>query len=364
MKDNSNAPVKRTLSVRFLILLTFNIVIIVSLFYAFEVYLRITDPRAKLPRNEIVEDPQNPEKKEYYTWGHLVELNSDDFRERELPKNKPSGVYRVMVLGDSFTFGNGLAINERYTNLLEVHLNNEFSGTGVRYEVWNFGIEGVPTVSEKNVLRFYKDRLAPDLIVVGFCLNDTQVKGQGYSVEKEAFDNNWRPLIMSVKTKLTYLGLRITGEVIEKAVYRLAERAWAIPTWQVALARTYEQASVEWKKFSLALKEIKAMSDSLKLPPPIFAILNQATYTDRPTDYRDPDFELERFLNWYALAENAARETGFRAYDHTVETAIELSKEPIAINVMDPHPSPALNKLYAEKLFNIIKTEYLNDKKN
>ena len=363
-KESAPLPIQRAGPARFLILLAFNIIVIVSLFYSFEIYLRITDARAKLPRNEIVEDPLDPTKSEYYTWGHPVEYNSDDFREREFPKNKPTNVYRVMVLGDSFTFGNGLAVEERYTNLLEERLNKEPGRGDVKYEVWNFGIEGVPTVSEKNVLRFYKDKLYPDLIVVGFCLNDPQIEGQGHSVEKESFDKKWAPLLKSIQNRLAFLGLRITGEVVKKAVYKLAERVGAIPTWQAALERTYEPSSPEWGKFTRALGEIKSISDSLNLPPPIFAILNQATYTDRPTDYAHPDAELERFLGWYARAGKAAKEAGFRTYDHTEEIIRELSNEILAINVMDPHPSPALNKLYADKLFYIIKNEYLSERKN
>jgi lysophospholipase L1-like esterase len=360
MRDSSNEPAKKALPFRFLILLAFNLIVIITLFVSFEIYLRFTDPRSKLPRNEIIEDKENPAKTKYYTWGHLVEYNSADFREREFPETKPPGVYRVMVLGDSFTFGNGLAVNERFTNLLEARLNKELSQKGLRYEVWNLGIEGVPTVSEKNVLRFYKDKLKPDLIVVGFCLNDTQVKGQGHSVEKEAFDLRWTPRLKAMQGGLSSVGLRITGEVIKKAVYRLAERNGAIPTWQEALARTYEPNSKDWQKFVGALREIKAMNDSLNLKPPILAVLNQATYTDRPTDYKEPDAELERFLGWYGLAKEAAEAAGFRTYDHTTEIIRELHDEIIAVNVMDPHPSPALNKLYADKLFKIIESEYLN----
>ncbi len=57
-----------------------------------------------------------------YTWGHVVVNNRHGFRERDFVVPKPQGVFRIMVLGDSLTWGQGLGVKERYTNLPEYSL--------------------------------------------------------------------------------------------------------------------------------------------------------------------------------------------------------------------------------------------------
>ncbi len=96
------------------------------------------------------------------------------------------------------------------------------------------------------------------------------------------------------------------------------------------------------------------MSDEMKLPAPIFAVLNQGTYTDRPTDYSNPDEELKIFLQWYHQAEEAASKAGFKAYNHEKEIISQLSNEILAVNIVDGHPSKGLNQIYAKKLFDVI----------
>lgn len=330
---------------RVVILLSINIVIIVPLLYGFEYYLRSTDPELQLAINGLFEG-------KLYTWGHLVVNNKYGFRERDFDAPKPKGACRIMVLGDSFTWGAGLSVRERYTNVLEDQLKSKYPQANI--EVLNFGMPGGPTTRQRNILRKYRGLVKPDLIVVGFCLNDTQPKSQYYSVERERFDKKYGPSLNSVSRTLSYIGLVCTGRRIEKAVYRLAEIAGTIPRWQVALQRTYEETSKEWVEFVQALKDIKVMSDEMKLPPPIFAVLNQGTSTDRPTDYNNPDEELKLYLQWYHQAEKAASELGFTAYGHEKEIASELSNEILAVNVVDVHPSKELNQLYAKKLFDLI----------
>jgi hypothetical protein len=61
----------------------------------FEFFFR---PYKHLPINGFVNGKR-------YTWGRLVENNRYGFRERNFKQPKPSDTYRVMVLGDSLTWG-------------------------------------------------------------------------------------------------------------------------------------------------------------------------------------------------------------------------------------------------------------------
>jgi lysophospholipase L1-like esterase len=60
--------------------------------------------------------------------------NSLGFRERDIPPQSTAR-YRIVVVGDSFTWGQGIERAERFSDLLEQFL-------GPRYEVFNFGVRG------------------------------------------------------------------------------------------------------------------------------------------------------------------------------------------------------------------------------
>jgi lysophospholipase L1-like esterase len=333
---------------KFVLLGILNLVLIIAALYLFEALLYATDPRRTLPKDGMFGAV-------HYTWGHEVRNNRFGFREREFVVPKPANTCRIMVLGDSLTWGAGLAPEERYTNLAEAKLRHQFPGRHI--ELINFGISGGPTETEAVILRQHIAQTQPDQIVVGFCLNDPQPKSQDFSEEKEAFTQRTEGTLSELEHALSLVGLPRTAAATRRATYRVAELLGIFPTWEVALDRTYDPASDEWRRFTAALRDIRAQSDRAGLPSPIFSILNQGTYTDRPTRYSKPDAELKRFRRWYEQAEEAAKATGFRTYNHEQEIIASLDDAVLALNVVDGHPSAALNVVYAGHLTQILADE-------
>lgn len=107
--------------------------------------------------------------------GVLVRTNSYGFREDEYPLARRPGVKRVVVLGDSYTFGTGVAFKETYAKRLEAELNRGAE----RYEVINFGVPGYNTVLELATWREVARAFEPDFLIIGYVLNDTQRYGAG-----------------------------------------------------------------------------------------------------------------------------------------------------------------------------------------
>jgi len=108
-----------------------NIILVLLVLYGFEFYLYRSLP--KLPCDDYSGSYKrcnvNKEKEKIlYTWGNPVVNDSFGFREREFAIPKPDNVFRIMVLGDSLTWGAGLAVEERYTNRLEKYLNERLKG--------------------------------------------------------------------------------------------------------------------------------------------------------------------------------------------------------------------------------------------
>ena len=104
-------------------------------------------------------------------WGTDISINSHGFRGREYTVAKPPGVYRIVVLGDSITFGNNLPANQNYPSLLE----NQFNQHGKRVEVLNLGLGGYDTLQEVATLEDTGLKFAPDMVVLGYCINDIGV---------------------------------------------------------------------------------------------------------------------------------------------------------------------------------------------
>ena len=114
--------------------------------------------------------------------GHrIVHLNSLGFREREFPSDKPAGVYRIAILGDSFAYGQGLTDSLRYSNDLERMLNAE-PGPHARYEVLNFGKPGADTKDEFDVLQSAALPVHPDFVLLQWFINDPEGAGEGRPV--------------------------------------------------------------------------------------------------------------------------------------------------------------------------------------
>ena len=81
---------------------------------------------------------------------------------------KAPNTFRILVLGDSVTFGHGSV--HSYPALLEQRL--KAWRPEIDWQVWNLGVPGYNTRQEFTYLQEVGARYQPDLVVVGFFLND------------------------------------------------------------------------------------------------------------------------------------------------------------------------------------------------
>lgn len=99
-------------------------------------------------------------------------INQAGFRDIDRPIAKPPRTFRILVLGDSTTAGNGIPDAARlYVSILQEQLNSA-AEDGKRYEVFNMGVGGYHTVQEVRTLETKGLVYDPDLVVLVVCLND------------------------------------------------------------------------------------------------------------------------------------------------------------------------------------------------
>ncbi len=97
-----------------------------------------------------------------------VRISSAGVRDREHSVVKPADVWRLAVLGDSYTDALQVAEDKRFTSVTERLLAGCDAGGGRRVEVLNFGVSGFGTAQEFLLLKNRVLRYAPDVVVLAF----------------------------------------------------------------------------------------------------------------------------------------------------------------------------------------------------
>ncbi len=98
-------------------------------------------------------------------------INGHGYRGPDFRRQKPGDVYRVVLLGDSFTFGEGTPEPLIYPTLLGDVLRGRGAG-GRRIEVVNLGIPGNDLRESRLTYQGFGRRLDPDLVVFQWNTND------------------------------------------------------------------------------------------------------------------------------------------------------------------------------------------------
>jgi len=109
-----------------------------------------------------------------YAYGFIrVETNSLGYRGPEVSIPKPPGTYRILALGDSVTWGAGVAESDTFLRVLEQDLQGRTGQeTGLHFEAINTSVMGYSTYQELVTLERDGLRLCPDFVFVGFVTND------------------------------------------------------------------------------------------------------------------------------------------------------------------------------------------------
>ena len=103
-------------------------------------------------------------------YGADICLNSLGFRGSECELDKPAATKRVVFLGDSFTLGWGVVLDETFSRQVETMLR----GAGIACDVINMGIGNYNTTMEVELFKWKGLRLDPDLVVLAYFINDTE----------------------------------------------------------------------------------------------------------------------------------------------------------------------------------------------
>lgn len=146
-------------------------VLTVAVLGGLELALRRSVPRCGVTPFQISSVPGLPaELRPGFTTlykGHQVSLNSDGYRGPEFPPPQP-GVPRIALVGDSFTFGNAIGLDDT----LGVQLERALAQSGMPAQVLNLGVPGYCALDAAALVEQRALALEPDVVLYVFFAND------------------------------------------------------------------------------------------------------------------------------------------------------------------------------------------------
>lgn len=144
----------------------------------FEVFLRVFSPEpenlAKLKTSTLFLYENKTNATFFYENGpdgfrNTIYLNSNGFRDDDFKVEKPEGVFRIAVLGDSQEEALQVELSDTWQKVLARELSQQL---GKRVETYNFGVSGYGTDQQWLTLREKVWQFKPDMVILAFSPND------------------------------------------------------------------------------------------------------------------------------------------------------------------------------------------------
>jgi lysophospholipase L1-like esterase len=208
--------------------------------------------------------------------------NGQSLREdHPIPDTKPSGALRILFLGDSCTFGYGVASHEAFAQVAESLLRSATPDTPI--ECINAGVPGYSLFQGRRYLESRGLDHAPDLVVLNFGWND-------YA----AWDNR--------SDDEHYLAMRAAQPPVLLHRSRLAQRLWAARHAKRATG-TDTRPRVLPHEFASLLNEVKAITDAadIELLILVWPMRGNADPATPPTMRAELQREMLTFGNAHPL---------------------------------------------------------------
>ena len=188
-----------------------------------------------------------------------VKVNDAGWRDRPRAVEKPAGVYRIAVLGDSYSEAMHVGLEDTYWSRLEGLLK---SCSGKNVEVLNFGVAGWGTAQQYLALQEIALRYKPDQVLLQFT-NGNDVRNNSRALEPE----NERPFYsadMQLDRSFTEdPAFRGRRSFSSEAVRRASDYSRTLQ-----MLRTVAQAGLLPKAHATRPDEIEAGLDLVPLAPP------------------------------------------------------------------------------------------------
>lgn len=204
-----------------------------------------------------------------FTHDKPVFTNSQGVRGPEYGPEPPEGTFRVLAIGDSHTFGNGLVLADTWPGMLEQVGNRH----GPRVEVINGGLAATDTWQHDILGLRLAQRYNPDAVIVAVYINDV----------REPFVPDERHVIRSNSRvqRVKYLLKRSAIVAATHDAYRGFRAGQALngePNWDQKVIQGSDDPAIDraWSQVETSLRSIRDWSNDMGIPLLVFALPHRA----------------------------------------------------------------------------------------
>jgi lysophospholipase L1-like esterase len=178
-----------------------------------------------------------------FLMGVDVNINSHGYRNKEVLVKKKPGVTRIMMLGDSLTFGWGVPAENTVSAQLEKLLTND----NQQFEVINTGVGNTNT--EMQIASFLDKGiiLSPDIVVLNYFINDA-----------ELIPRPTKNIFMKYSSAYVFLSLRLGS---------ISRLFFGGKQWQEYYSDLYDENFEGWKRVKASISKLArySFSNDIKL---------------------------------------------------------------------------------------------------
>jgi len=310
-----------------------NLLLLVSsvmlLLIVIESFLWIYQPRPETQEKLVM--PQEWKKKnvkitgafEAYYWHNILHVhNKSGMRRIEPFPPKSDRRFRIMIVGDSLTYGYGVREEETYPKQIEAALKTNFN-----VEVLNLGVNGKQSKEILEVIRKYTPTLQPDLIIYGVCLNDF------LPAHVADYQNNMAyrfPIPEAIKE--TFSERTLLGRLVSDAYNNILMKLGLRNDFYADILKDFKNYQT---RFARDVKEMNQFVLDRGLPPVVAIVLNQY-----------PELHSKGYQLAMA-AEQHLTQAGMTLIP-TGEFYNKNDKQPMTVSPWEGHPNDEAHKIFAD----------------
>lgn len=240
--------------------------------------------------------------------GVPVAFNNLGLRDPERPAQPAPGTVRVLALGDSVTFGMGVAQDQTFPRQAETLLNAAASPPErARVEVLNLGVPGYNTLHQLALLREVGFALQPNVVVLGFLYNDIELSSsqKDESAVKQAADTSVPRKIKSA-VNASWLWLKKHSLFAAWLSPRLgnALRPLGVKGFgQVGEVKDqYVDTNPNWRRMQEAVLEMKRLTAERNIDLVVMVIPAMANFTDAAYPIKEYHQAVSAFCQRHGIA--------------------------------------------------------------
>ena len=195
----------------------------------------------------------NPAIKFYWRDWVYYPLNNCGHRDRPFQLEKPDHIFRIIVVGDSFTEGSGVSREETFCHTMEKGLNHRLKQTGRRAQVYNMGHCGLNTVEEVDLAIAASKKFNPDMIIIAFFLNDVEQHNRPAQFSPKSLGVTIEEFFLYQMCSYTYYF------ILNLPVLVNTDPANEIG-WTESMLRQYRDTALGWNEAKQALKRMSSFA--------------------------------------------------------------------------------------------------------